>query len=234
MSEGHAAPPFGAPQFEAPEGYPAPGPAGGHPGPTPYGTSPYAPSPYGAPDPTPGGPTTAPSPYVGPRDLSEADLVRLPPPQADRAVAEPQRPGVVALAATLTVTASLQWVTALSLLWVTAAFGAGSLESNGTEGVLFHLLNRFSARMLDGLAIPLYLFPALAVVAGLLLLRRQAWTRVAHTVLGLASVAWAAVWLNGSWLWWVIVAGYVAFCCAVVWTRAATRWYAQGLPPRAW
>ena len=56
----------------------------------------------------------------------------------------------------MTVTASLQWICGLSFAWLVATAGAANLALEGSEGSLFHLLNRFHYRMIDGLAWPLY------------------------------------------------------------------------------
>lgn len=209
MSQGYAPPPpHGAPQFQAPwVPSPSPGPALHQPPPgyTPPG---YAPPGYAPPGhPPPGLPAA------------------VAPPTRPGPVGPPQRPAVIALACTLAVTGSLQWICALSLLWVTATIGVGTFAQIGDTGALFHILSRFNARLVDGLAVPLYLFPLASLVTGFLVLSPRPWTRLAHTLVGLAALAWAAWWLQDNLLWWFSAAWYVVVSCLVLWTPAATAWY---------
>lgn len=137
----------------------------------------------------------------------------------------PERPAVVAMAATLAVTASLQFLAALTLLWLIAVAGDDELGTTGADGVMYHMLNRFDDRMVDGLAWPLYGFPLAALVLGFLLPTRRPWTRIAFSALGLVAVAWLA-WLFRSDLVWLVVPGvYIAFSSGIVWMAAASRWY---------
>lgn len=138
----------------------------------------------------------------------------------------PQRPAVIGLAATLAISASLQWICVLSFSWLVATAGARQLGTSGVEGGLYHLLNRFNYRMLDGLAWPLYLFPLASFVLGFLLLARRSWARLAFTLVGGAALAWSALWLRHDLVWWLAPAGYVAVAVLVLWTRPASRWYA--------
>jgi hypothetical protein len=137
----------------------------------------------------------------------------------------PQRPAGVGMAATLAATASLQWICALSLGWLIATAGTQQLGTAGVDGGVYHILNRFSDRLLDGLAWPLYLFPLASVVLSFLLLTRRLWARAAFTVTGVAALSWSAWWLRHDLLWWVIPAGYVATAVLVLWTHSCTRWY---------
>src|SRR4051794_10996336 len=137
----------------------------------------------------------------------------------------PQRPAVIALASSLAVVASLQWICGLSLLWVTATIGTSAFAQVGDNGAVFHILNDFSSRMMDGLAVPLYLFPLASFVTGFLLLSRRRWARVLHTAVGVAALAWAAWWLQDNLLWWFSAAWYVVVACLVLWTPGATAWY---------
>ncbi len=176
------------------------------------------------------------APNYGSPPLSDQQLRQLPPPVVPRpatAVAPAgsvPRPAVIALGATLAVTASLQWICALGLAWVTATVGAGELSSSGSNGGLFHILERFNYRLLDGLAWPLFLFPLGSLVTGFLVLRQEPWTRIAHTVLGLAALGWSAWWLRDNLAWWASAALYIGTAVAVVWTPAATRWYSDRDP----
>lgn len=166
--------------------------------------------------------------------LSDHELSQLPPPwspppspTAPNRPALEQRPAVVAIAATLAVTAALQFVCVLGLAWVTATVGADQLDTTGSEGGLFHILQRFNYRMLDGLAWPLFGFPVASFVTGLLLLVRRPWTRLLHTGLGVVALGWSAFWLRDDLLWWVSPALYVAIGCLLLWTPAANRWYGR-------
>lgn len=208
MSQGPTSPvagpsPYGPPQFQPP---PAPY------GPASYGPASYRPASYGPPPAYPVVPVPwvpAPVPYRG---VSAAD-------------GPPQRPAVVALGCTLAVVASLQWICGLSLLWVAAAVGSNTFDAAGDNGAVFHILSRFEYRMIDGLAVPLYLFPLASLVTGFLVLSRRPWARLAHTVVGLAALAWAAWWLQDNLLWWFSAAWYVVVGCLVLWTPGATAWY---------
>lgn len=175
------------------------------------------------------------APAYGPPPLTDHDLRRLPPPLPPGPPAPPgptrvpvqQRPAVVAISATLAVTAAMQFVCVLGLVWVTATVGADQLANTGEEGGLFHILKRFHYRMLDGLAWPLFGFPVASFVTGLLLLVRRPWSRLLHTGLGVAALAWSAFWLRDSLLWWVSPAVYVVVGCLLLFTPAANRWYGR-------
>ena len=147
------------------------------------------------------------------------------PPAAPTVAGPPQRPAVIALACSLAVVASLLWICGLSLLWVTAVIGTGTFAQIGDNGAVFHILNRFNYRMLDGLAVPLYLFPLASFTTGFLLLSRRPWTRTLHSVVGLVALAWAAWWLQDNLLWWFSAAWYVVVACLVLCTPGATAWY---------
>jgi len=166
---GYQAPgPHGAPQFSPPGSQPtAPLPTA--PIPTGYRPDPYAgaPGPQGPPAPVPAWPVAA-QPY--------APVVRR------------QRPAVIAMAATMTVTASLQWLCALSLAWLVATAGAAGLSTADTEGAFYHILRRFHLRMIEGLALPLYGFPTLAFFLGFVVLAPRVWARVALTLTGVAAL----------------------------------------------
>lgn len=131
----------------------------------------------------------------------------------------------VGLAATLAVTASLEFIGALSLLWLIAVTGNEQLGTSGPDGVLYHILNRFDDRMVTGLAWPLYLFPLAAIVLGLLLPARRPWARLAFTLLGGATVAWLAWWFRSDLRWLIVPGTYIAFCVGILWTSPVSRWY---------
>ena len=172
--------------------------------------APPSPTPSQASASNPPAPTQSPGPYrpVGPT-----------------LVGPPQRPAVIALACSLAVVASLLWICGLSLLWVTATIGTATFAEIGDNGAVFHILNRIDSRMLDGLAVPLYLFPLASFTTGFLILSRRAWTRTLHCAVGLGALAWAAWWLQDNLLWWFSAAWYVVVACLVLWTPGATDWY---------
>jgi hypothetical protein len=189
----------------------------------------FAPPPSGAPQfqaPTPPRPYP-PYPGVAPAAHPLAPSAGAAPQQAPVPLTggPPQRPAVIALGGSLAVVASLQWICVLSLFWVAATVGTSAFAEIGDNGAVFHILNRFNYRMLDGLAVPLYLFPLASFVTGFLVLGRRRWARTLHTALGLAALAWAAWWLQGALLWWFGAAWYVVVACLVLWTPAATAWY---------
>ena len=202
---GYQAPgPHGAPQFSPPASQPtAPLPTA----PIPTG---YRPDPYGRP-PLPQAPVPAwpgaPQPY--------APVVRR------------QRPAVIAMAATMTVTASLQWLCALSLAWLVATAGAAGLSTTDVEGAVYHILRRFHLRMIEGLALPLYGFPTLAFFLGFVVLAPRVWARLALTLTGVAALAWSAWWLRNDILWWLPIGTYIGIVCLILWTPGATQWYRQ-------
>lgn len=198
MSQGFVPPPYGAPQFQPPHVHP------------PQAQNPYAQNLYAQPVPSLYQVVAAPGTYPS-------------GPQAP--AGPPQRPAVIALASTMAVTASLQWICGLSLLWVTAAVGSSTFDQLSDNGAVFHILRRFEDRMLDGLALPLYLFPLASLVTGFLVLSQRPWTRLVHTVAGLVALGWAGWWLQDNLLWWFSAAWYVVVSCLVLWTPGATAWY---------
>ncbi|RYZ27832.1 MAG: hypothetical protein EOP01_07210 [Propionibacteriaceae bacterium] len=133
---------------------------------------------------------------------------------------------------TLAVTASLLWVTGLSLFGVVALAGTDAMASAGDDGVVFHTLDQFVLRMGDGLWVPLYGFPVASIVTGFLLLTGRPWARVVHSVVGVATLGWAGWWLRDSLLAWVCVAVYVGLSVAVLWAPSVGRWYASRSGPR--
>ncbi|MDN5769476.1 MAG: hypothetical protein L0H24_01105 [Microlunatus sp.] len=141
----------------------------------------------------------------------------------------PQRPAVIAIAATMTVTASLQWICALSFGWLVATAGAAGLSTTDVEGSIFHMLRRFHLRMIEGLALPLYGFPVLAFFLGFVILAPRVWARLALTLTGVATLAWSGWWLRNDILWWLPFATYIGIVCLILWTPGATQWYRQRL-----
>lgn len=177
-------------------------------------------------------PPANPQPYVGPP---------LPPPnaypsqypqfytQAPARSEPPQRPAVITFAAVCAVTASAQWIVGLAFVWLVAAVGLDDFNtSDPTEGGLFHIANRFHLRMLGGLAWPLFLFPAAAIISGFLLIGRFVWARIVFTALGAAALGWSIWWLHTDLRWLIPAAAYIIFACSITWTPMVTRWYAWG------
>lgn len=143
------------------------------------------------------------------------------------AVGQTQRPAVVGMAATMAATASLQWVCALSFLWLVATAGARQLSTSGVDSGLYHALHRLNDRLLDGLAWPLYLFPVASFVLSFLLLARRGWARLAFTLLGTAALVWSGWWLRTNLVWWCPAAVYISVAVLVLWVPAVTTWLRQ-------
>ena len=72
----------------------------------------------------------------------------------------------------------------LSFAWLVATAGAPNLALEGSEGSLFHFLNRFHYWMVDGLAWPLYGFPLLSFFLGFVVLAPRPWARWSLTLTG--------------------------------------------------
>jgi hypothetical protein len=193
-----------------------------------------APGPHGAPQfGPPGSQPTAPippgyrgDPYGGPSRPSAP----IPPwPAQTQSYGAPvrQRPAVIAMAATMTVTASLQWLCVLSLAWLVATAGASGLSTTDVEGALYHMLRRFHLRMIEGLALPLYGFASASFFLGFVVLAPRTWARLALTLTGVAALAWSAWWLRNDILWWLPIATYIGIVCLILWTPGASSWYRQ-------
>lgn len=131
------------------------------------------------------------------------------------------------MSATMTVTASLQWICALSFAWLVATAGASNLALQGSEGSLYHLLHRFHISMADGLAVPMYGIPLLAFFAGFVVLAPRPWARWVLTGTGLLALGWSAWWLQDNIIWWLAPALYILVACLILWTPGASRWYRQ-------
>jgi hypothetical protein len=160
-------------------------------------------------------------PAYGPQQLA-------PPPAPLQRPRPMQRPAVIGMAASMAVTASLLWVCALATAWLFAVAGQQGLASGSEfDGRVLLALNHFSSRLLDGLALPLFGLPALAFVAGFVLLARRGWARIVFTATGFGSLGWAAWWLHANFIWWLAPALYILVACMIVWTPAATAWYRE-------
>jgi hypothetical protein len=151
-----------------------------------------------------------------------------PPTYVIQPAPQPQRPAVIGMSASMTVTGSALWICALATGWLFAVAGQARLQaSEDFDGQVLILLNRFSARLLDGLAIPLFGLPALAFIAVFLLLSGRRWAQLLYTVLGIGTVAWLAWWLHASPGWAVAPITYVVIAVGILWTPGALRWYGR-------
>jgi hypothetical protein len=165
-------------------------------------------------------PATA-HPQPAPMTAHPTTYVIQPPPR-------PQRPAVIGMSASMTATASALWVCALLTAWLFAAAGQSRLEADQDfDGQVLILLNRFSARLLDGLAVPLFALPMIAFVAAFLLLSGTRWSQVLYTVLGALSIGWLIWWLHDSPRWALAPVAYIAVAVGIVWTPAAFRWFGR-------
>lgn len=222
--------PYDTPSYGGePYRQPSPGqPSPGQPSPgQPYGGYGGALQQYGDPARDPQAPPPRIEPYVGP-PLPPPILPTAAPPIPTGVAPVPPpvlRPAVIGMSATLAVTASLQWICGLSVVWLLAAVGSQSLGTSGLDGMLFHELQRFHYRMIDGLAWPLYLFPLASFVTGLLVLIRRPWARIVHSVVGAGALGWSAWWLRDALVWWIAPAVYVGLACLLLWLPAVGRWY---------
>lgn len=198
-----------------------------HPGGLPPFQQPYGSGIYGPPDPRVSQHGQHSSTYPPPEAqvVPQQEYPGQPAPGTPPAMAMLDRPAAVTMAATLAITASVQWVGALSFAWLVAVSARESLATQGPDGALLHFLERFHFRMIDGLAWPLYLFPVVAFVTALMLLSRSRVGRIAFTVTGVAALGWSAWWLRESLQWWAIPAAYLAFVTALAWTPGARRWF---------
>lgn len=171
-------------------------------------------------------PPTAPTGYPAP-PISPGPMAPWPVVPAPAVSLIMQRPAVVAMSATMTVTASLQWICVLSFAWLVATAGASNLALEGSEGSLFHLLNRFHYSMVDGLAWWLYGIPLLSFFAGFVVLAPRPWARWSLTSAGLLALGWSAWWLQDHLIWWLAPALYIIVACLILWTPGASQWYRQ-------
>ncbi len=149
------------------------------------------------------------------------------PALAPEPVRAPQRPAGITMACTMAVMASLQFICVLGFAWLVAYVGREQFNpADPGEGPIYHLLNRFQLRLMEGLAWPLFVIPGLTLIVSFLVLIRRGWGRAIFTLLGIASLSWSAWWLRFDLRWWIAPAVYIAFCCVIVWTPSASRWYA--------
>lgn len=133
---------------------------------------------------------------------------------------------MVTLSGLLTVTASLQAVCAVAMIWLIIYAGVDTFDpTNPSEGPLFHILERANLSLANGLAAPLLGLPAVATVAGLLVLIRANWTRILSTALGLGTSVWLTVWQLHRIQLVAVPICYIAVCVLLLWLPAANAWY---------
>ncbi len=144
------------------------------------------------------------------------------------------RPPMVTLSVVVIITGSLLWMTALGFVWIFVYVARDSFGYAGAEGAIYHMLERFHLRMIEGLAAVLFGAPGIAVVLSFFLLLRRSWPRIAISVLGVLTVAVVAVLLSDSLMWVLPGAAYIAFACLILWTPAVSRWCAgQPVPQQS-
>ncbi len=139
-----------------------------------------------------------------------------------------QRPAVIGISASLTITASLLWIALLIFaLLIAASVRATFSYEIQPDATIYHLADHFQVTMGSGLAIGLFGLPVLSVVSAFLLLVPRAWARISYSVLAAVTVGWSLWWLQASIGWWVPAAAYVALAAAICWTPGVGRWYAD-------
>lgn len=138
---------------------------------------------------------------------------------------------MIILSLVLIVTGSLLWMAALGFVWIFVYVARDSFGYSGVEGAIYHMLERFHLRMLEGLAVVLFGAPGLAVILSFFLLRPTAWPRIAVSALGVISVVVCGLMLPGDLNWLIPGAAYIAFACVILWTPAVSRWVRAGRYP---
>jgi hypothetical protein len=155
----------------------------------------------------------------------------MPGPAEPSPAAAVPRPPMVTLSMVLIIAGSLLWMTALGFIWIFVYVARDSFGYAGAEGAIYHMLERFHLRMIEGLAAVLFGAPSIAVVLSFFLLLRRSWPRIAISVLGVVTIVVTAVVLSGSLLWVLPGGAYIAFACLILWTPAVSRWCATGATP---
>lgn len=130
----------------------------------------------------------------------------------------------------MTVTASLQWVCVLGFGWLMAFAGRDALVGDDYNGPIYHILNRFHYRLINGAAWGLFGFPLVASVMGFFVLMRARWTRWALTGLAVASLAWSGYVFRDNLVAWACLAAYIAVAAGILWLPGVSRWYAWSAP----
>jgi|GEM_PF-6035438 hypothetical protein len=139
-----------------------------------------------------------------------------------------QRPALLTLSLVMIITGSMLLMTELALVWLFVSIARDGLGYSGTDGMFYHLLERFHLQMLEGLAWVGFGFPGGAVVLSFFLLLRRPWPRIAISLLGAATIVAAAVVLSGHLTWVVPIGVYIAFAVVILWTPDVTTWCTGG------
>ncbi|QGN34747.1 hypothetical protein [Microlunatus sp. Gsoil 973] len=139
-----------------------------------------------------------------------------------------QRPALLTLSLVMIITGSMLLMTELALVWLFVSIARDGLGYSGTDGIFYHMLERFHLQMLKGLAWVGFGFPGAAVVLSFFLLLRRPWPRIAVSLLGAATIVAAAVVLSGHIAWVVPIGVYIAFAVAILWTPDVTIWCRGG------
>ncbi|QDP98445.1 hypothetical protein FOE78_23340 [Microlunatus elymi] len=210
-----AGPYFGPPTGSTPsQGYPAPAPQGG-------------PRPVGAQQPGIQQPGMQQQPRQQPQRPGVAGFpyrVAEPIRQVD------QRPAMITLSLVMIITGSLLWMAALGFTWIFAYVARGSFAYGGAEGAIYHMLESFHLRMINGLAAVLFGAPAVAVVMSFFLLKRAPWPRIVISAVGVVSIVLAGALLSNELIWILPGAAYIAFACLILWTPAVSQWCTSTRP----
>lgn len=141
-------------------------------------------------------------------------------------VAVVPRPVSVTMSSVLTVTAGLQALGVVAMIWLFIAAGAGSLDATDeVEGPIFHILERANLALTNGLAAPLLGFPAAGFVVGFLVLIRANWSRILSTALGLGAAGWMIVWRLNQLNLVAVPILYIAISVLLLWLPGNNRWY---------
>lgn len=130
------------------------------------------------------------------------------------------------MSSVLTVTASLQALCAVAMVWLFIAAGAGTLNpSDSLEGPIFHILERANLALTNGLAVPLLGFPAAGFIVGFLVLIRGRWSRILATALGVSATVWLVVWRLTQLNLVAVPIVYIAISVLLLWLPGNKRWY---------
>lgn len=131
---------------------------------------------------------------------------------------------MLTLSLVLIITGSMLLMTELALVWLFVYMARDGLGYSGTDGVFYHMLERFHLQMLEGLAVVGFGCPGAAVMLSFFLLLRKPWPRIAISLLGAGSIVAAAVVLSDHLTWVIPVGIYIAFAVVILWTPAVSAW----------
>lgn len=131
---------------------------------------------------------------------------------------------MLTLSLVMIIAGSMLLMTELALVWAFVYIARDGLGYSGTDGVFYHMFERFHLQMLGGLALVGFGCPGAAVVLSFFLLLRKPWPRIAISLLGAISIVAAAVVLSDHITWVVPVGVYIAFAVVILWTPAVSDW----------